>query len=277
MSVKIVMDSAGDLKTLAGVDFSCVPLKIVTDTREFVDDSTTNVEEMIDFLLEYKGKASTACPSVGDYLDAFGDSDTVYCITITSNLSGSYNAAAIAAESYKEQHPDRNIHVFDSLSAGAEMTLLAEYIRDLVLQGKDFQQVVEAGQAYLSKSHLVFSLESLHNLANNGRVPGAVAKVIGILGMRLIGIASDVGTLQPTGKARGEKKVVPELMKKLLDMGYNGGKLIIGHCRNEAGAKQLCQAIAEKFPNAQLSYHATGALCSFYAEAGGMLIGFETK
>ena len=277
MNVKIVMDSAGDLQTLSGVDFACVPLKIVTDTREFVDDSSTDVEEMIDYLLQYKGKASTACPSVGDYLEAFGDSDTVYCITITSGLSGSYNAAAIAAETYKEQHPERNVHVFDSLSAGAEMTLLAEHIRDLVLQGKDFEQIVEDGQAYLSKSHLVFSLESLHNLANNGRVPGAVAKVIGILGMRLIGIASDVGTLQPTGKARGEKKVIPELMKKLLDMGYTGGKLIIGHCRNQGAAEALCQAVREKFPDAVLSCHCTGALCSFYAEAGGMLIGFETN
>ena len=277
MSVKIVMDSAGDLQVLEGIDFACVPLKIVTDTREFVDDATTDVDEMIDYLLQYKGKASTACPSVGDYLEAFGDSDTVYCITITSGLSGSYNAASIAAETYREQHPERNIHVFDSLSAAAEMTLLAEYIRDLVLQGQNFQQVVAAGQAYLGRSHLVFSLESLHNLANNGRVPGAVAKVIGILGMRLIGIASDEGTLQPTGKARGEKKVVPELMKKLLDMGYRGGKLIIGHCRNEGAAQALCRAIWEKFPDAKLSCHPTGALCSFYAEAGGLLIGFETN
>ncbi|MGN1000229.1 MAG: DegV family protein [Faecousia sp.] len=276
MSTKIVMDSAGDLKTLEGVDFACVPLKIVTDTREFVDDGTTDVEKMIDFLLQYKGKASTACPSVGDYLDAFGSGETIYCITITSSLSGSYNAAAIAAETYKEQHPDRNIHVFDSLSTGSEMVLLAEFIRDLVLQGKEFSRVVEEGQAYLKNSRLVFSLESLHNLANNGRVPGALAKVIGILGMRLIGVASDAGTLQPTGKARGEKKVVPELVKKMLDMGYNGGKMVVGHCRNEAAAGALCRAIREKFPNAVQSCHPTGALCSFYAEAGGLLVGFET-
>ena len=100
MKNKIVMDSAGDLQSLEGVDFASVPMKIVAEDREFVDSPGTDVSEMIRYLGSYRGKTSTACPGVGEYLEAFEDAENVYCVTITSGLSGSYNAAAIAAQTY---------------------------------------------------------------------------------------------------------------------------------------------------------------------------------
>lgn len=275
MSNKIIVDSSGDLLTLEGVDFASVPLKILAGDREFVDDAHVDVMEMVRFLREHKGKTSTACPGVGEYLEAFGEAENVYCVTITSNLSGSYNAAAVAARTYQEQHPERRIHVFDSLSAGPEMALIAEKIRDLVCEKIPFESIIQQVKTYQEKTRLLFSLESLHNLAANGRVPGAVAAVAGMLGIRLIGKASDVGTLQPTGKARGEKKLIPELMKHLNDMGYSGGKVRIDHCDNIGAASRLREAIISRFPAADVAIGVTGALCSFYAEHGGLLIGFE--
>lgn len=275
MDARIVMDSAGDIKRLENADFVSVPLKIMTDLREFIDDETIRVEEMVAHLKAYKGKSGTACPSVGEYLEAFGRAQSVYCITITSNLSGSYNAAKIAAETYKGQHPERNVFVFDSLSTGPEMVLLAQKIRGLIHEKVPFQQVVERGKAYLEKTRLAFSLECLNNLANNGRVPVAVAKLAGILNIRLTGIAYE-GRLKPIGKARGEKKVGPELMKILADQGYAGGRVLINHCLNSAGAENLRKLILEEFPAAKVDIGETGGLCSFYAEQGGLLVGFET-
>lgn len=269
------MDSSGDLQHFEGVDFASVPLKILAGDREFVDDENADIQEMVAFLREYKGKASTSCPGVGEYLEAFGDADEVYCVTITSNLSGSYNAAEVAARTYLEQYPNRKAYVFDSLSAGPEMALITEKIRERILANEAFETIIEQVKAYQKKTRLLFSLESLHNLANNGRLPGAVAAVAGMLGIRLIGKASDVGTLQPTGKARGEKKLIPELVKHLKDMGYNGGKVRIDHCNNEGAACKLCDAVKELFPAADIAIGITGALCSFYAEHGGLLIGFE--
>ena len=275
MNSKIVLDSSGNLQHFEEIDFASVPLKILAGDREFVDDETTNVQEMVHFLGEYKGKATTSCPGVGEYLEAFGDAENVYCVTITSNLSGSYNAAEVAARTYQEQHPDRKVHVFDSLSTGGEMALIAEKIRELLNEKTPFETVVQKVKAYQQKTHLLFSLESLHNLANNGRVPGAVAALAGMLGIRLIGKASDVGTLQPIGKARGEKKLIPELVKHLCEMGYQGGKVRIDHCVNPNAAARLRDAILERFPAADIRIGVNGALCSFYAEKGGLLIGFE--
>ena len=275
MNSKIVLDSSGNLQHFEEIDFASVPLKILAGDREFVDDETTNVQEMVHFLGEYKGKATTSCPGVGEYLEAFGDAENVYCVTITSNLSGSYNAAEVAARTYQEQHPERKVHVFDSLSTGGEMALIAEKIRELLNEKTSFEDVVQKVKAYQQKTHLLFSLESLHNLANNGRVPGAVAALAGMLGIRLIGKASDVGTLQPIGKARGEKKLIPELVKHLCEMGYQGGKVRIDHCVNPNAAARLRDAILERFPAADIRIGVNGALCSFYAEKGGLLIGFE--
>ena len=276
MEYKIVMDSAGDLRQMEDTNFESVPLKILAGDREFVDDAAVNVEEMVEYMSSYVGKSSTACPSAGEYLDAFGDAEDVYCVTITSGLSGSYNSAQIAAQTYREQHPHRRVHVFDTLSAGPEMTLVAEKIKELVQQKLPFDKIVSMVENYNLKTQLVFSLESLHNLAQNGRVPGAVAKLAGILSLRLVGKASDEGTLQPTGKARGDQKVPGELLKQILNLGYNGGRVRIHHCCNLPAAEKLKKIILEKFPQANILIEKAGALCSFYAERGGMLVGFET-
>ncbi len=275
MTTKIIMDSAGDIKELSGIDFACVPLKIQAGDKAFVDSDEAVAEEMIDYLKTYNGTTTSACPSVGEYMDAFGDAENVYCVTITSGLSGSYNSASAAAREYLDVHPDRKVHVFDSLSAGPEMLLIAEKIRELIHEGLSHESIVERVKAYQENTRLAFSLESLRNLANNGRVPSVVAKAVGILGIRLVGKASDEGTLQPTGKARGEKKVIPELLKHLKSMGYNGGKMRIAHCRNEQAATTLKEELLKLFKDADISISKTGALCSFYAEEGGMLIGFE--
>ena len=277
MKSKIVMDSSSNLQVFEGVDYACVPLKIVAGKKEFVDDRDMDVEEMVRFLKSYKGKTSTSCPGVDDYLEAFGDAEDVYCVTITSNLSGSYNSAMVAARTYLEQHPQRRVHVFDSLSTGAEMVLMAEKIRELLAQKISFETIVQRVKSYQEKTRLMFCLESLHNLANNGRVSAAVAAMAGILGIRALGKASDVGTLEMVGKVRGEKKVIPELVRHFRELGYNGGKMIIDHCSNLAAASKLRETLLSLFPSAEVRIGRTGGLCSFYAEQGGMIIGFEVK
>ena len=277
MDYKIVMDSAGDLQTMENTTFSCVPLKILAGEREFVDNANLDVAEMVEFMGSFEGKSSTACPSAGEYLEAFEDAEEVYCVTISSALSGSFNAAVVAAHQLKEKFPMKRVHVFDSLSTGPEMVLMAEKIRELVAQKLPFDRVVDLVEEYKAKTRLVFSLESLHNLAHNGRVNVAVAKIAGLIGLRLIGKASDEGTLHPTGKARGERKVAPELLKQLLNMGYQGGRVRIHHCCNPGTAENLKAILLEKFPKANVVVQATGGLCSYYAERGGLMVGFEAS
>lgn len=272
---KIVTDSSADTLVLDGVDFASAPLIIRTDVKNYVDDAALDVAGMAEDLLHYSGKSSTACPGVGEWLEAFGDADEVFCVTITSNLSGSYNAAAIAARDYMEEHPDRRVFVFDSLSAGPEMRLLLERLRSDVVAEMDFEAICEDVSAYGAKTGLMFVLESMKNLANNGRVSRLVAKAAGILGIRAVGKASDVGTLEMLDKCRGGKKVPSVVVEHMLDLGYAGGAVRISHVGNEAAATTLRDAILAEHPDAEIQMYGARGLCSFYAEKGGLLIGFE--
>ena len=273
IDAKIVVDSSANMTTNAAV--SSVPLKIITDEKEYIDDATLNTAAMVWDLQTYTGKSSTACPSPQDWLNAFGDKPYVFCIAITSNLSGSCNAANIAKADYEQEHPDRKVCVIDSLSTGGEMELIAEKIQELIGTDLSFDDICEKVKDYQQHTGLLFMLESMQNLANNGRVNKIVAKAAGILGIRAVGKASDVGTLQPLEKCRGEKKSITSLLAQLTTLGYEGGKVRISHCLNEQAALSLQAGIRSMYPQADIQIGTTGGLCSFYAEKGGMLIGFE--
>ena len=270
---KIVLDSSANMATESHV--SSVPLKIITDRKEYIDDAKLNTTEMVWQLQTYNGPSSTACPSPQNWLDAFDDKPYVFCIAITSGLSGSCNAANIAKADYELAFPDRKVCVVDSLSTGGEMELIAEKIQALIAADLSFEDICETIKDYQKSTGLLFMLESMNNLANNGRVSKIAAKAAGILGIRVVGKASDIGTLEPLEKCRGEKKALTALVATMTSLGYEGGKVRISHCLNENAANQLKESILVLYPQADVQIRPTGGLCSFYAEKGGLLIGFE--
>ena len=275
MDYKIVADSSADLISLKDVPFCSAPLKIITDQNEYVDDSNLDVVKMINDLKCYSGKSSTSCPSVSDWLDTFGYAKYIFCVTITSNLSGSYNSAVIAKQEYETTHPESKVFVIDSLSAGPELKLIVEKLEELILFGKEYEEICKDITEYQKHTKLLFMLESLTNLANNGRVSKATAKIAGILGIRVVGKASDQGTLETLEKARGEKKGLNSILQNLKNLGYKGGKIRISHCLNKPLAELLSTVLKTEFGTKDIEIYPTAALCSFYAEKGGLLIGFE--
>ncbi|MBR4954232.1 MAG: DegV family protein [Oscillospiraceae bacterium] len=98
MKIRIVADSSANIHAFDDMEVTYVPLKILTDVKEYVDDAYFDVAAMLNDLRECKNKSSTACPGVNDWLDAFGDADIVLGVAITSNLSGCYNSARLAGE-----------------------------------------------------------------------------------------------------------------------------------------------------------------------------------
>ena len=275
MSMRIVADSSANLITLADNSIISVPLTLRTDEREFVDNESLDIKEMTDYLAAYKGKSGSACPSTQDWVDAFGDAEEVYGIAITSNLSGSFNSLRVAKEQYEEEYPDRKVCIIDSLSAGPELKLIVEKIQELHAAGKTFEEISDAIKEYTKETHLVFMLKSLTNLANNGRVSPAVAKIAGVLNILVVGIASDVGTLEQKEKARGEKKAIATMKKIMEEIGYKGGKIRIDHCFNLEDATKFKEIMTAAYPEADIVLDINRGLCSFYAETGGILVGFE--
>ena len=273
--IKIVADSSCDLFELKNTEFETAPMKIITAEREFIDDISLDVDGMANYLYQFKGKSKSSCPNTTDWLEAFGAADEIYCVTITSGLSGSYNSACAAKQIYESENEGKRVHVFDTLSAGPEITLIIEKIEECIDKGMSFDDICDCVTAYMKKTGLVFMLRSLKTFANNGRVSPIVAKLVGIAGICIVGKASDEGTLEPMHKPRGERRALETLVGSLETEGFKTGKISIGHCQNESAAEQLKELILAKFKNVQIEIHKFRGLCSFYAEKGGVLVGFE--
>ena len=275
--VKIIADSSADIKAVEGVCFQSVPMTIRAGGRDFVDNEQLDTAAMLDFLASHNGPSGTACPGPENWMSAFEGADEIFVVCITGSLSGTWSSAMAARELYLQAHPDVKIHVFDSLSTGPEMLLLIEKLASLIREGKSFDEICAAGEEYLSSTHLLFILRSVHNLAQNGRVSKLVAGAIGILGIQILAVASEQGTIEPVEKCRGDKKARSAMVQAMYERGYRGGKVRISHAQNSEAAIAIERALRERFPLADIKTRLCGGLCSYYAERGGVIVGFETE
>ena len=279
MTVKIITDSGADafMSSISGIKHSNVPLTIRAGSSSWLDDGKLNIPDFVTDLKNTKERSSTACPSVQDWVEAFIGADEIYVLTITSALSGTYNSAMQAARLYTENHAGIKIQVFDTRSAGPQIRLLAEDLAKMVNDGLNFDQIVEVMKYKIHQTDLLFVLENLDNLANNGRINPAVARIAHMLKLNVYGTASDAGKLEMLGKTRGGNKMFAKMIKAMEKAGYHGGRVLIDHVQAPEKAEQMKQTILLGYPDAQISIAECGGLCSYYAEDGGLMTGFEKK
>lgn len=278
MDWRIVADSSCDFYKLENdekdIKFESVPFVISIDGVDFVDDENLNTEEVVEAIDNCKETSFTSCPSPASWIDAFGDEKNCIAITISSNLSGSYNSACTAKQMALEKNPDRNIEILDSLSTGPEMCLVVRKLQELIHAGHDFDTVVSRIHKYMKATHIIFALSSYNNLIQNGRIP----KIAGLIATRLkltgVGIGSEKGTIEIKKIARGNKKVIDVIISDIKERAENCRSIIISHCQNEELAQKLKEAINTLWDNIEIKIMPTRGLCSYYAEKNGIIVGY---
>ena len=275
MSIRIVSDSSSDLLELEGVDYRTVPLKIMFGGREYIDEIGTDCEEMVLALQEHTGPSTTSCPNVYEWLEAFEGADEIFGITISSGLSASFESAEMARRQFIEAHPGAKVHIFDSKATGPVERLIIEKLREGIIAGDAYDDILTRTIEYQKSIRILYALESLNNLANNGRVNAHVARIAGVLNIRAIGHASDEGTVELLHNCRGEKRTLKTLVNEMVKRGCIGGTVHIDHCLNLPAASALKDAILKQIPEADVQIHPCTALCSYYADKGGLIIGYE--
>lgn len=279
MSWAIVADSSCNLRgyqpQAPDTSYLFAPLKINVGGEEFVDNEELDVDELNRRVAAEESATSSACPSVGEWAERFRTADNVIAITISANLSGSYEAAVMAREIVLEEGP-RNIFIVNSRAAGGKLELLV-YLLDRYLSvhpEATFNEVT----AYISdvelSSTVLFSLCTYENLTKSGRMPKMAGILANKLSIRILGIASDEGTIKVLGPSRSQKKIFTKIIATMEGQGYAGGPVFIDHSNNEAGASALAAKIVEKWPEAQVTCTPCGGLCSYYAENEGLIIGY---
>ena len=274
--VRLILDSSSNTLSDPARNLVVVPLTLTFGEENMLDDEKLDISEFLAKMEANNEAGKTAAPSIQRWLDALEGSENAIIVTLTSGLSGTYSSALQAKDIYLEQHPHANVIVVDSRSAGPELEVVLEGIEALIKDDKLRFADLEAKIAeFRTRTHLLFVLQSLRNLSLNGRVSPAVAKIAGVLKINLIGTACVDGELQPLTKARGMKKALREIVKQMEGMKYQGGRVVIDECENATDAEKLKEAILASYPDADVTIRPMRGLCSFYAERGGLMIGFH--
>lgn len=274
-NIKFLIDSSSNMKSDPDHNVEVVPLTISFGGKDYIDDQNLNIREFLNDMNQNQVAGKTTCPSIQAWLNALEGTEKAIIITMTSGMSGTFSSALQAKTMYEEKHPTSQIIVVDSRSAGPELTIVLHGIEKMIQGDIRFVDLEEVIAKFRMRTHLLFILQSLHNLSLNGRVSPVAAKVAGLLKINLIGTASKEGKLEPLTKARGMKKAMRELLKYMKDDNYHGGEVIIDHCENEKDAEIIKDKILAEYPDAQVTIRPMRGLCSFYAEEGGIMVGFH--
>lgn len=277
MAFRIIADSSCDIFDIPGksetIYFNTVPFVITVDGRDFTDDENLDVNELVNAMAA-SSKSHTSCPSPADWVREFGEEGDVFALTISSNLSGSYNSACTAKHMVLEEDPDRKIEILDTRGTGPSLSMTIDKLCELIGQGLSFEEVTTQIHKFMEQHKLIFALSSYHNLVNNGRMPKIAGIVLGHLGLWGVGIASEEGTIKMKKIAKGGKKTLQVILNDFRERVADKESIVISHCQNESFALSLKKAAEAEYPGKIVKIMPTRGLCSYYAERGGIIVGF---
>lgn len=280
MKYKIVGDSSCDTtkEMEAKCNISIAPLTFTLDGVEYVDDDTLDLDDYLCKMAESKNVPKSACPSIHEYLQLFedGDHDCVFGVTLSSELSGSYNSAMNAKEMYLENNPDKKCHIFDSKGASSMEVLIALKVSELCEEGVEFESVVEQVEAFIEEAKVLFVLDKIDTLEKNGRMSYVKARLVKALNLKLILMAAQDGNIDLNDKARGTKKALKKMVENMPKVGTLSAdkRIAISHVNALDRAEYVKSLIEGLYEFKEIIIISTKGLSSTYANEGGIILSF---
>ena len=280
MTYKIVGDSSCDvtdeMKKAYGI--AIAPLSFTLDGIEYIDDDQLDLDNYLQKIDESPNTPKSACPSINDYMSLFeGDHECTFVVTLSSELSGSYNSAMNARDMFLEENPTKKVHVVDSRGAASAEVLIALKLIELAESGIAYETLVEQIEAYRDANKVVFVLDKIDTLEKNGRMSKMKAKIVRALNLKLILMATDEGSIDLKDKARGTKKA---LKKMVLLMGKEKEltddlTIVIAHTHAKERAEEVKVLIEEAYSHyKEILIVPTKGLSSTYANVGGIIVSY---
>ncbi len=273
---KIVIDSCGELfdEMKNNAHFANVPLTLEVGDWSISDDASFDQAEFLRRVAEYEGAPKSACPSPSAYMTEMEDADRVYIITLSAQLSGSYNSAVLAKNLFEEEEEDVQIHVFDSKSASIGQTLIGKKVAELEEAGKSFEEVVEETEKYIEEQHTFFVLESLETLRKAGRLSNLKSMIANTLNIKPIMGSTEIGSIQQLAQARGMRKALEKMAECMMEVTKNPAEkvLAISHCNCPNTAAVLKEIVSAKSAFRDIIVVDTNGVSSMYANDGGIIM-----
>lgn len=277
MSYKIIIDSCGEFLTEWKEDerFESVPLTLNVGGEIVIDDETFDQSSFLKKVAACPDSPKSACPSPERYMKAYDcRADHIYAVTLSAELSGSYNSAVLGKNLILEEQPEKKVHVFNSKSASIGETLIGMKIQECEEAGCSFEETVEQVEAYIEEQNTFFVLDNLETLRKNGRLSGVKSLVASALKIKPVMGATPEGTICQLDQARGMNKALVKMVQHIVDKTQNSENkaLAISHCNCAERAELLKNALQEKLSVKRIVVLDTAGVSSMYANDGGVIV-----
>jgi DegV family protein with EDD domain len=278
MGIKIVADSSCDLNEdiKKEINIDIAPLTMHLKDKEYVDDENLDVLQYVKDMGKCEVSPKTSCPSPEDYMRRYQGEESIFVVTLSSKLSGSYNSAVLAKNLFLEEVGNKFIHVFDSLSASVGETLIALKINELAKKNLNEIEILEKVTQYISEMKTFFLLESLDHLAKNGRLNPIIAKVANMLSIKPIMGSTKDGNIRLVEKTRGYKKAFKRFVEIIGEEGASLEQKVLGiaHCNCLERALEFKEEVLKRYNFKDIIVVDMSGLSSTYADDGGIVIAF---
>ena len=277
MSFHIVADSCceltADMKKRGNIEIA--PLTLEVGGESILDDETFDQKYFLKRVAECPECPKSACPSPDYFRKSFlNGAERCYAVTLSAQLSGSYNSAVLGANLAQEENEDLKIHVFNSRSASIGETLIAKKIVECEEAGMSFERVVETVELYISTQHTYFVLENLETLRKNGRLSKTKALVASALKIKPVMGATPEGDIVQLDQARGINKALMKMVDAIVNDAQHveNKTLAISHCNCPERAEMVKEALLERLAVQDVFVLDTQGVSSMYANDGGIII-----
>ena len=277
MSFHIVADSCCeltvDMKKRGNIEIA--PLTLEVGGESILDDETFDQKYFLKRVAECPECPKSACPSPDYFRKSFlNGAERCYAVTLSAQLSGSYNSAVLGANLAQEENEDLKIHVFNSRSASIGETLIAKKIVECEEAGMSFERVVETVELYISTQHTYFVLENLETLRKNGRLSKTKALVASALKIKPVMGATPEGDIVQLDQARGINKALMKMVDAIVNDAQHveNKTLAISHCNCPERAEMVKEALLERLAVQDVFVLDTQGVSSMYANDGGIII-----
>lgn len=277
MSYKVIVDSCGELtaEMKKSGNFQTASLSMEVDGVQIRDDEKFDQADFLKRVAASSECPKSSCPSPEEYMESYHcDSERVYAVTLSSELSGSYNSAELGKKLYEEEYGEKDIYVFNSRSASVGETLIAVKIQECEEKGMNFAQVVKTVEDYIAGQHTYFVLETLDTLRKNGRLTGLKAIVASALNIKPVMGATSEGVICQLGQARGMKRALAKMADQIIEKLENPAEkiLAISHCNCRERALEVEQMLKERAEFKDSFIVDTAGISTMYANDGGIIV-----
>lgn len=279
MEYRIIGDSCLDLTPEMKKEgkIKIVSLTLQVDGVDFIDDDSFDQKKFIKAVAGFEGCPKSSCPSPEEYKKAFGEDEvTAFGVTLSAELSGSYNSAVLGQRMIEEEFPNKKVYVFNSRSACIGETLVALKIQECAEKGASFEEIVEQVEDYIRRRETLFVLENLETLRKNGRLTGMKAALVSVLNIKPVMMGTPEGTIEQCAIGRGTKKALKKMIEEVGNRVSDFENRIFGisHCNCPDRALYVKEEIEKRYPFKQIIIADTAGVGTLYANDGGIVIAF---